>query len=94
MCMDEKCPFCKNMLELGNLMPIKAGKVYWIPNNENIGIFPNPLREYNLVQHGAVIFSSGIEIIEMKAYICKKCQKIIIDYNGSNKVNYSVTEKR
>ncbi len=67
-----KCPHCGNEMELGHL---SAGgyRILWTPRGRHLTTWRMPREE--------VVESPGpLGELHNTAHICKRCQKVIVDY--------------
>lgn len=74
-----KCPYCHSEMEYGELR--SRGGVYFLPDGESI---PKLYTDKEMKKHNAVAFPPYIlgDKVFPKAYLCKKCKKLIMDIEG------------
>ena len=73
-----KCPYCSNEMEKGLIQ--SKHEIAWLPG-EKRKLFCNA--DFHM---GAVVLSEMgfLKGSAVTAYICKKCEKVIIDFSDSN----------
>lgn len=69
-----KCPYCNNEMEEGSIS--NGRDIFWKNTNKLVG---NAINLKNTVRLGTF----GL-FPKVKAYICKDCKKVIVDYDNNN----------
>jgi RNase P subunit RPR2 len=66
------CPKCNNEMEQGYLQGMR--RVAWVKNKHKVSLLP---------KQGEVLLENNyVKDFLLKAWICKNCKKIIIDYSN------------
>ncbi|HCX05118.1 MAG TPA: hypothetical protein DHM42_11630 [Clostridiales bacterium] len=66
------CPKCNNEMEQGYLQGMR--RVAWVKNKHKVSLLPK--------QGEVLLENNNVKDFLLKAWICKNCKKIIIDYSN------------
>ena len=67
-----KCPNCSEKMDQGYLQGMK--RVAWVKNKHKVSLLPK--------QGEVLLENNTVKDFLLKAWICKNCKKIIIDYSN------------
>ena len=67
-----ECPNCSEKMEQGYLQGMR--RVAWVKSKHKVSLFPK--------QGEVLLENNNIKDFLLKAWICKNCKKIIIDYSN------------
>ncbi len=71
-----KCPYCNNDMEIGY---IGSGQPLFWSKGESRQLFSTQFDEGSVVLSKLSLFGSAV-----KAFLCRECQKILIDYSDEH----------
>lgn len=75
-----KCPYCGNIMICGNICARGGGGMYWIPEEEQIKFYETISKKTIEKHKGIVISIDDIGTIKYPSYICKTCNKILLEF--------------
>lgn len=78
--MSKKCPYCNSELELGYIQ-CRDG-ITWSKKKRLVAALPSFNSSSVVLAKGGGMLSGSV----VEAYCCKKCKKVIIDYNNLNQI--------